>query len=280
MPLGFDRDADVVNLNDTAEVYATITLAEDDTPVPEEHLMGVTFTIRKPDNTETTKGGQITADGTGFVRYTGTDQVGEYKVVATFDFDSSEKRSVRTDFEVIDPFDPPTPTDEQVVAQNVWMLLEDAFDSEDGGPWLQDVTMATFRKEKMSEFISYALFDINQQNPPTSEGIGSFISAGNPNADFPLLAQGVLLHVIRHLMRSYTEQPQPMGAQVVYEDRRDYLQRWREVLMVEEEKYMRWVALWKRKFLGLGRAKGLVDSKAGRLIPAPMRTRNVGRGYY
>ena len=99
-------------------------------------------------------------------------------------------------------------------------------------------------------------------------------------SELPLLAQGVFLCVVRHLMRSYVEQPNPVGAQIAWHDRRDYLQRWQSVYTIEDAHYKRTVALFKRRFLGLGHSRVLVSSKAGRLIPAPMRTRNVGRGYW
>jgi hypothetical protein len=279
MPLGFDKDLNVINAGDSAEIYAFI-FDQRDVPIAEDDLLSVEFTIQQPDGTVNTATGEVTGDGEGFVRSTDTDQIGEYKVVGKFTMSDGSSRSVRADFEVIDPFNPPDPTDEEIIGYLVWRRLEDAFDSEEGGPWLQDVTAATFKKEKMQLFITEALFDINQQNPPTAETISAFVLNGAPTGDSPVLIQGVLLSVIRHLIRSYVEQPQPMVAQVVYEDRRDYLTRWQSLLQDEEARYARWVALWKRQFLGLGDTRTLVSSKAGRLIPAPMRTRWVGRGYW
>lgn len=242
-------------------------------------MASVVFTIVSPSGDETIMNGTITGDGTGLAIFNDTSEIGEYKVAAKFELPNSVFRSVRADFEVIDPFDPPDPTTEQVIARNVWIRLEDCFDSEEGGPWVQDVTMAYFKKEKMPVFISEALFDINQQHPPTDLVVGNFIVDATPNADFPLLVQSTLLMVIRHLIRAYVEQPLPTGAQIAWEDRRDYLERWMQVYELEEDKYLRYLALFKRQFLGLGKTKGLIDSKAGRLVPAPLRTRYVGRGY-
>ena len=81
-------------------------------------------------------------------------------------------------------------------------------------------------------------------------------------------------------MRSYVEQPLPSGAQIAWQDRRDYLERWRSMYDLEMIQYERWLALWKRGFLQLGHSRLLVAAKAGRLIPAPMRARSVGRGYW
>ncbi len=279
MPLGFDYDQNVINLDDTADIYGYILNAHDE-PIPEDDLLTVQFKIQKPDGTEETISGEIVGDGTGSAQYNNTDVVGEYKAVAIFTLSDTSRKSVRTDFEVIDPFNPEPEEATEVIAALIWSKFEDLFDSEEGGPWLQDVTKSTFKKEKMQQFIADGLFDINNQSPPTNVGLEAFVVDGVANADSPLVVEGALIQVIRHLIRSYTEQPLPTGAQIAYEDRRDYLQRWQSVLQMEMELYTRRLALWKRAFLGLGGSRVLVSSKAGRLIPAPMRTRNVGRGYY
>lgn len=283
MALGFDRDYDVVNVDDTAEIYARI-FDKDDSPVSANDLLGVEFTIQRPDSTSVTQTGEVQTDGIGFLRYPTTDIVGKYPVVATFTFVSGEVRSVRADFEVIDPFNPPAPSITEIITGATWDKLEDCFDSEYGGPWLRDVTMDRFNRQKIPQFIGEALMDINLVNPPTNATADQFVievPAGSGTfPELPLLAEGTLLACIRHLMRSYVEQPLPSGAQIVYEDRRDYLQRWGTIYQIELQTYQRWLALWKRQFLGLGHAKVLVSSKAGRLLPAPLRARNIGRGYY
>lgn len=279
MPLGFDRDLNVINSGDSAEIYAFIT-DERDVPVPEEDLLSVEFTIQHPDGSKVTETGEIQEDGKGFLRYSTTTEIGEYKTIAQFTFLSGALRSVRADFEVIDPFNPPTPDDTDIIALGVWNKLQDLFDSEEGGPWLQDVTMSTFKKERIEKFIAEGLFDVNSQPPATNAVIGEFVIEGVAQPHAPLLIQGVLVAVIRHLIRSYVEQPLPTGGQIVYQDRRDYLQRWQSVLQTEEQHYLRLLALWKRQFLGAPGSKILVSSKAGRLLPAPLRTRNVGRGFY
>lgn len=279
MPLGFDYDSNVINLGDSAEVHAYLN-DERDVPVPEDDIDDVLFTIQKPDGSEALEAGDVEGDGHAFCRFLDTDQIGEYKAVATFTLESGAIRSTRCDFETIDPFDPPDPTSEEIIVTLVWNRLKDLFDSEEGGPWLQDVSKATFKKERMADFIREGLFDINNQTPPTSATLADFVLNGSPDVDSPLLVQGILIAVIRHLIRSYVEQPAVTGAQIAYEDRRDYLQRWQSLLQMEEQHYLRLLAYWKRSYLGLGSSRTLVDSKAGRLIPAPMRTRNVGRGYW
>lgn len=256
---------------------------KDNIPVSADDILLVKFTIQRPDGSrEEDLSGEVEADGSGFIRYENTDTVGEYTALAQFLLDSGEKRSVKQKFEVTDPFLDEPLTNEEIIAESVWLRLEDCFDSTEGGPWLRDVTLAYFNKAKIPDFIADALIEINLQPPTTNATIETFTtpgSNGSPDPDMPILAQGTLLTVIRHLMRSYVEQPTPQGAQVVYEDRKDYLQRWQSIYQIELERYTRWLALWKRQYLQLGKSSLLVSSKAGRLLPAPMRTRHVGRGW-
>lgn len=283
MSLGFDREYKVVNLGDTAELTATIYDSNDD-PYSADELLSVMFRIKAPDGTKTEVQGSVEEDGTGRLNFNETTQVGHYTGMATFRTENGRK-SCPVDFETIDPFDEhigePSPT--WVIANDAWEKFEDAFDSEEGGPWLRDMTLAYFNKTKMENFIDDALIVINFQNPETSFTISEFVSEIAPvskTSSAPILTQALVLQIIRHLMRSYTEQPNPVGAAISWHDRRDYLQRWKEVYATEQEVFKQMLALWKRQFLGLGYTSGLVSSKAGRLIPAPMRTRNVGRGYW
>lgn len=280
MSLGFDREVDLINAGDTAEI-TTFLYDDDDVPLTQANLNSVEFLVQQPDGTRVTVAGQLRADGGGVLSYADTSQVGQYRVVATFTTTDAAKRSTRCDFEVIDPFDPPAPSNTEVVGTYVWRKVEDCFDAEDEGPWLRDMSLNYFNEKKMGEFISEGLFEINERHPHTKLLTDFFfLEPGDPSADLPLLASGVFMAVVRHLMRSYVEQPTPQGAQIVYEDRRDYLNRWGTVYQVEKEWFDRNLAYFKRRFLGIGKSKLLVDTKAGRLLPAPLRVRTTGRGYW
>lgn len=279
MSIGFDQEQNIVNLGDSAEIFAYIYDPATDAPISEDDLVSVSFQIQRPDATTDIVEGSVEGDGKGFARYYDTDQVGSYIAVATFTLIDGAIRSVRSDFEVIDPFNPPEPGTEEVIGDLVWRKLEDCFDADDEGPWLRDMTMNYFSKAKMPEFIAEAIFDINQQNPPTNLTADYFVHAGDVTPDTPLVVLGTFLAVILHLMASYTEQPAPQGGQFAYEDRRDYVQRWETIYQIEMQRYMRWLALWKRQFLGLGHSKLLISNKAGRLINAPARTWMSGRGF-
>lgn len=281
MSIGFDKQQNVVTLGDSADLYAYLYDRED-ASVDVDTLIAVVFTIEYPDKTRDTFDGEITDEGYGYFRFEDTTQAGEYRAVATFELEDGRKQSTRSDFEVQDPFDAADPTHAQIVSERVWKKITDCFDSNDGGPWMRDMTLTVFNENRIPDFIDEALFDINVYNPPTNLSLAKFAQPlnNNPNPDLSLIVQGTFIQVIRHLMRTYTEQPLPAGGQVTYEDRRDYLQRWGTIYQIEFQHYDHLVKLWKRRFLGLGSTKSLVSSKAGRLLPAPLRARGVGRGYY
>jgi hypothetical protein len=285
MSFGYDHELNVVNLNDTARLVSII-YDDNDEPYLAADITSVSFEVAKPDNTRVTTSGAVQADGSGLLLFNTTDTLGPYVALATFTLTpahGSLVKSARVDFEVVDPFDSASPSQSYVIALSAWAKIEDCFDTEDDGPWLRDMTNTYFTKEKMESFIDEALFFINQANPPTQLGIGNFVSSTTPpipTTDLPLIAQGTFVVVLRHLIRSYVEQPNPVGAQIAWHDRRDYLQRWQSVLQIEQAAFDKMLALYKRQFLGLGHTKVLVASKAGRLISAPMRSRFVGRGYW
>jgi hypothetical protein len=280
MPLGYRNDHRV-NTGDTAELRPVL-YDIDEVPVVADDIDSVTFTIAYPDGLQESVSGDVDGDGSGFYRWADTEQIGQYRYIARFVLTSGEVRSIKGVFEVIDPFNPPELTPTELIEEAVWLRIEDCFDSDLGGPWLRDMTLSYFNKTKVHEFIGEAMMDINLAPPATHATIGDFTVVqpdGSEDPEASLLIQGTLLAVIRHLMRSYTEQPALTGAQVVYDDRRDYLQRWQIIYQMESERYARWVALWKRQFVGNHRST-LVSAKAGRLLPAPLRTRNIGRGYW
>jgi hypothetical protein len=280
MPYGEYRDENNASLGDTIPLVASIYDA-DNIPYDADSLLQVEFTIQKPNGIRQTLSGEINEDGVGVLVYEDTAVVGSYIAVAQFTLDTGELKSTRVDFDVSDPFDDATTPTQQLV-DAVWLKLEDCFDSDEGGPWLRDVTKRFFNKRKIASLIPEGLLLINIAPPMTTAGIADFTftdAEGNLDPDQSILVQAMLLITIKHLMRSYVEQPAPQGAQVVYEERRDYLERWGTIYQMELEYFNRILALWKRQFLGLGKSALLISSKAGRLVPAPMRTRHVGRGF-
>jgi hypothetical protein len=294
MPLGTERDVSIVNQGDTADLYAYV-FDQDSNPIPATELTSVQFEIQDPTGSKTTLPGTIEADGAGSLLYDSTSEpLGEYVALARFNLNSGQRQSTRLDFTIVDPFAEVVPTKSQVIASHVWDLFEDCFDSEDGGPWLRDMTLSFFDKRKVEQFIPYAMMDINNTSPITHLVTDTFVLvtmgpdgvtpiSAEPTDSIPIIAMGTMIEVIRHLMRSYVEQPANMGSDIAFEDRRDYLQRWQLILQDLVPEYQRRLLLWKRQFLNLGKSALLVHSKAGRLYGVhnnSWRTRNAGRGWF
>ena len=285
MPLGVVQNLGSIKTGDTAELYAALRV--DGQPVTADQVMQVNYLVQKPDGTTSTDVGTIQDDGQGFLRWVDTTEPGEYLVQVQFQLITGEVRSVMQNFAVINPFaDEPIPTGTQLITGAVWLRLEDLFDSTEGGPWLRDKTLYNFDENKVAAFIPEALMDVNLQMPPSTLDL-NFFTAGNlspadtTNPNMPLLTKGVLVLTIRHLMRSYVEQPALAGAQVVWQDRQKYTQMWMSIYQVEQKDYIDAVRLWKRTLLNLGRSSLLTYNKSGRMWPYTNQTsRGVWRGYY
>lgn len=290
MPLGVDRPRREINLGDSAELSSYV-MTGDDLPIDPATITGIDFKIERPDSTVEEVAGTVQGNGAGYLLYYNTDDVGRYAVTATHRFDDGRIRTDRFYFTVVDPFNLPPLSRKELLAEKTWLRFEDAFDSEYGGPRLRDETLNYFSKDKIHEFIGEAVLEINSYPPPTNLTIIDFTTpVQDPedstqtieDPDEAILTMALEIVIIRHLMRSYVEQPQPQGAQIVYEDRRDYLQRWGTILQIEEDRFHRLLATWKRQFYGLYGQKLLIGSKAGRLYGAQtgFRTRNAARGFF
>lgn len=280
-----------IHLGDTIDlrVYA---FTDDEQPIATDDITSVGFTVQLPDATQQTISGTVESDGAGFLLWTDTSQTGVYPWIAQFIFDDGSKKSYRREFVVTDPFAVVPQTQRNKVAEEVWMRIEDCFDSELGGPWLRDQTLAYFDASKVERFIAEGLLFINSWPPLTNLSLADFTTpAPDPDPALPpdstqndpdqiIIVQGTLIAVIRHLMRSYVEQPLPTGANIVWQSRRDYLDRWNTIYQIEWDFFKEAVTLWKRNMLGYGRTSLLIHNKAGRLgYATSYRARNASRGY-
>ena len=89
-----------------------------------------------------------------------------------------------------------------------------------------------------------------------------------------LLEWATYLEVIRHLIRSYTEQPDAQGIQTARLDRRQYADAWRRILQDEEPDFRKALDQYKFAAMGLGRASVLV---AGGIYGEWVRPTPIGR---
>lgn len=288
MSFGYDREPRTL-LNNSMVLDAYLYAGDDQTLVPHGDISAVTFSVVKPDNATdplvpdlNAVAGTVdgTNDGHGYyvVDKSVNDVEGQYKAIATFTYTdgtiSGLTKSVPCDYEVSDPFvrAGSSPADGSV--KMCWTFLEDCFDSEWGGPWLRDMTLAVFDQTKVRALIPQVLLDINNQMPFTSYNETSFPFTGDGEA---LFAEGLLVASLRHLMRAYTEQPDVVSSPVAFMDRKRYQQAWKAQYDVEMEQWKKWLNRWKLQQYDLSHSSLLLASKSGRFLPGPMRTRNVGR---
>jgi hypothetical protein len=248
-----------IYVNDTALIDVDIV---GDDGVNHLTASTVEYTFKKPDGTTITGGPQAVSESEATVVIADTDLPGLYTGQITFVLADSSRRSVVSQFEVIDPLqtteDATTPLES--VIDRAWMKLEDLFDSDLGGPWLRDRTLSIFDREKLARLLPDALYNINNSYQPA-------LGYDDNNFPFtqhsPLLSQALLVESIYHLMRSYVEQPAPLGGgNITYFDRRDYLSRWQSILQGEEDKLNKWLDLFKRDQMGFGSGAILVGGYA------------------
>lgn len=269
--------ADKIFKGDSAILEANILSQDGVNPIP---ASSVSWTVRKPDNT-TLAGGPATVTNTqATIVVNDTSLVGTYASQITFTLDDGNRKSTVVNFEVFDPLEQSDvlTTGEQAAIERAWMKLEDIFDSEFGGPHLRDRTEKQFNSQKLALLLPDALYGINQTYQP----ITNFTDISFPwDAHTPLAAQALLVESIYHLVRSYTEQPAPVGSNVTYFDRRDYLSRWQSVLTLEEQKLLTWLDLFKRDQLGYSSTATLLGGYAGTYARPPryMRGRYPYIGY-
>jgi hypothetical protein len=145
-----------------------------------------------------------------------------------------------------------------LVEQASWFFA-DLFDSSTGGPWLQENFQTHFTYDRMAFLLRMATMKFNVLGyPVTQYGVAPGDKAIPANYS-DLILWGTKLEAIRHLITSYTEQPDFRNIATTYTDRRDYTQRWREVWADEKPDYEKAVKMSKRSLLRLGRGSLLVS---------------------
>lgn len=150
---------------------------------------------------------------------------------------------------------------EKGAVQTITNLFADTYDSTVGGPHLIEEFQTKYNNERIAQLMFWSVEKMNLTKQPitnwtlTSPGqVSTF-----PTAYWGLLIMGGYLEVLRHLCRSYVEQPDIRNTgDVIYLDRRDYLDRWASVLKMEEKQFDDMLTLVKRKAMNLGSTSMLV----------------------
>jgi hypothetical protein len=157
------------------------------------------------------------------------------------------------------------------VEQQLWSRFRDLIDSPDGGANLTTYFQAHWSRGRVAQLMIIAIGKINASAQPFSV----YTVDGNGGPIFPIQLWGGLLssytycEMVKHLIRSYVEQPLLQGgAGVTRLDRRDYTDRWREVLRDEQAELKSLLDVFKIRHMGLGNPRVLVSGGTyGRYAP-------------
>lgn len=143
----------------------------------------------------------------------------------------------------------------------VWLRFADLFDSPYGGPHLQVYFQSRFNRNTMAQLLRVAVGVLNTAaQPRTVYTVEDGAPHPFPLAEWgPLLEKSLYMEAIKHLMRSYVEQPLEQNVTVARLDRRDYLDRWRQVYDIEKAEFDQQFENFKILHMGLGRPRVLVS---------------------
>lgn len=150
----------------------------------------------------------------------------------------------------------------KAIVESVWLRVADQFDSPMGGPHLQVYMQAHFGRNRIAQLLPIALGRMNTISQPVQT-----YSLADP---FPfakwgsLLSHALWVETIKHLRRSYMEQPDPVGVTVARLDRRTYMGLWGQLLAEEEAELRPMLDHFKMQHMNLGGGSVLV---AGGIYP-------------
>lgn len=140
----------------------------------------------------------------------------------------------------------------RTVVDTVWRMFEDLFDSPLGGPHLANYAQTSFGRETVARLLEHAMGWLNTTSQPHQTY--SIAQDDFPFAEWGgLLIRALYIEVIKHLMRSYVEQPDAQGVSPARLDRRDYMSRWQTMLELEQEEIKPMLTTYKMAAMNLGR---------------------------
>lgn len=155
----------------------------------------------------------------------------------------------------------PLSQDMKLTIENVYYKISDLLDSPDGRPNLTTFIQSKFGRGRMAQLLNTAMGRLNTMAQPYSTY--SIYDKSFPLAQWGSFLESALwIETLKHLIRSYVEQPEVTGGatgNVSRLDRRDYMDRWRVILSDEEQVFKSQQDVFKIAHMGLGRPGILVS---------------------
>ncbi len=140
------------------------------------------------------------------------------------------------------------------IIESVWTRFADLFDSPLGGPHIQVYFQSHFGRGRLAQLLGIAVGRLNTIAQPHQTYSLDAHHNPFPFAKWgPLLEQALFVETLKHLVRSYAEQPVATGVTVARMDRRDYMDRWQSILTMEREELQTQLGVFKIAHMGLGR---------------------------
>lgn len=173
----------------------------------------------------------------------------------------------------------------KAIVDSIWIRLADLIDSPGGGPNLTTyVAQSKFGRGRIAQLMKIGMGRLNTMAQPP----GKFTLDGQGGPLFPVAQWGSLLEsvtwieVLKHLIRSYTEQPDFVGGGNVSRlDRTKYAKMWRDVLVDEEGLVKSQTDVFKLSQMGLGRPAVLISGGVyGRYGPTRLAGSAAARPRY
>jgi hypothetical protein len=169
------------------------------------------------------------------------------------------------------------------IVDGVWVRFADLFDSPDGGPNLQTYFQTNYNRNRVAQLLRIAVGILNTRAQPyqtyTIDGDGGSVFPFDKWG--PLAEEALYVECLKHLCRSYVEQPNLVGPQVSRLDRRDYLDRWRLILQDEQLLLKEQLDVFKIAHMGFGRPHVLVSGGVyGRFAPTRVAGSMAARPRY
>lgn len=147
---------------------------------------------------------------------------------------------------------------------NIYFKVSNTFDSAGGGPYLWEIQQSGFNpfetiaRLMCTDAISYINFTRAPAfNPPFQVvGLppGTAVMKPFPAQAYGLLEKATYVEFLKHLSRSYIEQPDVEGVSTARFDRRKYRDLWAQEAAMEKAELERWLSIFKRKYLFTGRS--------------------------